>query len=374
MDSRKKDENGHGGRRLISRRGLLAGGVAAAPALALLHEGIPHPGVHDALGGSQGAKALASERAAMPHMGGVPSHANGAGTAGPTFRGGAVVDHEANGFNPSAILRDFDYGKTTRLASGRVLREWEVVARDKEIEVAPGVRFPAWTYNGRIPGPTLRCREGERLRIRFGNGSAHPHTIHFHGLHPAAMDGVPGVGAGIIEPGKSTVYEFDAEPFGLHLYHCHVAPLAEHIARGMYGTFIVDPRAGRPDADEMVMVQHGYNTTFDGQGNQLYAVNGIPFHHMNEPIAVKRNELVRIYLVNALEYDPINSFHIHGNFFDYYPTGTRLEPAEFTDTVIQGQGQRGICEMRFPNKGPFMFHAHKTEFAELGWMGFFEVD
>jgi FtsP/CotA-like multicopper oxidase with cupredoxin domain len=82
---------------------------------------------------------------------------------------------------------------------------------------------------------------------------------------------------------------------------------------------------------------------------------------------------VRIYLVNILEYDPINSFHLHGNFFDYYPTGTRLEPTEFTDTVIQGQGQRGICELRFPKPGPFMFHAHKTEFAELGWMGFFRV-
>jgi len=83
--------------------------------------------------------------------------------------------------------------------------------------------------------------------------------------------------------------------------------------------------------------------------------------------------LVRIYLVNILEYDPINSFHLHGNFFDYYPTGTRLEPTEFTDTVIQGQGQRGICEVRFPNQGQFMFHAHKTEFADLGWMGFFDV-
>ena len=122
------------------------------------------------------------------------------------------------------------------------------------------------------------------------------------------------------------------------------------------------------------MVQHGYNTTFDGEGNQLYAVNGIPFHYMNEPVRVNRGELVRIYLVNVLEYDPINSFHIHGNFFDYFPTGTRLEPTEFTDTVVQGQAQRGICELRFPHAGPFMFHAHKTEFAELGWMGFFEVE
>jgi FtsP/CotA-like multicopper oxidase with cupredoxin domain len=351
----------------ISRRRLLAGGVVAAPTLALLHETIPHQGLHGALSGSASAQGHdpAAHAAKMAH---------GGGAEGPIFRGGQTVDHAANGFNPTEILRDFDYGKTTRMASGRVLREWELVAFDKEIEVAPGIRFPAWTYNGRVPGPTLRCREGELLRIRFANGSQHPHTIHFHGLHPAAMDGVPDIGAGIIEPGKSTVYEFEAEPFGLHLYHCHVGPLAEHIARGLYGTFIVDPKQGRPDADELVMVQHGYNTTFDGEGNQLYAVNGIPFHYMNDPVRVKRDEPVRIYLVNVLEYDPINSFHVHGNFFDYYPTGTRLEPTEFTDTVIQGQAQRGICEMTFPNPGPFMFHAHKTEFAELGWMGFFEVE
>ncbi|WP_162822543.1 multicopper oxidase domain-containing protein, partial [Escherichia coli] len=80
-------------------------------------------------------------------------------------------------------------GKTRRLPSGRVVREWELIATDKEIEVMPGVRFAAWAFHDRIPGPTLRCREGELLRITFVNGSAHPHTIHFHGIHVAAMDG-----------------------------------------------------------------------------------------------------------------------------------------------------------------------------------------
>ncbi len=349
----------------LSRRKLLAGGLAAAPALAALHEVVPHQGIHEALAASGGQAAATS---GVTH-----AHLNGAGTAGATFKDGAYVDHEKNGFNPTQLLRDFDYGKTRRLASGRTLREWNLIAADKEIEVAPGVTFPAWTYNGRVPGPTLRCTEGDLLRVRFTNGSAHPHTVHFHGLHPSSMDGVPGAGAGIIEPGQSTVYEFNAEPFGLHLYHCHVSPLAEHIARGMYGTFVVDPKEGRPDADELVMVQNGWNTTFDAEGNQLYAVNAIPFHYMNEPIKVAQDELIRIYLVNILEYDPINSFHIHGNFFNYFPTGTSLQPTEFTDTVIQGQAQRGILEMRFPNPGPFMFHAHKTEFADLGWMGFFDV-
>ncbi|WP_067834301.1 multicopper oxidase domain-containing protein [Nocardia lijiangensis] len=344
-----------------SRRGFLAGGGA------LLGLG----------GAAVAARAGLSE--AQPRTeqtGGHGMHgavAHGGGATGPTFRIGSTVDHHANGFNPTDILRDFDYGTVSKARDGRTVREWEIASTDKELEVAPGVKFPAWVFDGRIPGPTLRCTEGDLLRITFTNGSQHPHTMHFHGIHPAEMDGTPGLGAGLIEPGQTTVYEFDATPFGLHLYHCHVGPLAEHIARGMYGTFIVDPPQPRPAADELVMVQHGYNTTFDAEGNQLYAVNGIPFHYMHEPVRVKRNELVRIYLVNVLEYDPINSFHIHGNFFDYYPTGTRLQPTEYTDTIVQGQGQRGICELRFPYPGKFMFHAHKSEFAELGWMGFFEV-
>jgi FtsP/CotA-like multicopper oxidase with cupredoxin domain len=318
-------------------------------------------------------RAFLTGTAALATIPSTNDHSGHGGNDVATFRLGGVVDHAANGFDPTTLLRDFDAGTTSLLPDGRTLREWEIFAVDHEIEVAPGVKFPAWTFNTRVPGPALRCTEGDRLRITFRNGSVHGHTMHFHGIHPAEMDGVPGNGAGVIAPGGSTVYEFDAEPFGLHLYHCHVGPLAEHISRGLYGTFIIDPPGGRPPADELVMVMHGYNTSFDGQGNQLYAVNGIPFHYLNEPVRVKLGELVRIYLVNVLEYDPINSFHLHGNLFDYYPTGTRLQPSEFTDTVVQGQGQRGICEIRFRYPGRYMFHAHKTEFADLGWMGMFEV-
>ena len=305
---------------------------------------------------------------AATHDGVGKAHKGNAGHA--DFRGN--VDHRRNGFDPHEVLRDFDYGKTRKLASGRTVREWELVAQERDIEVAPGVTFRAWTYNGRIPGPTIRAREGERLRITFINGTSHPHTIHFHGFHPAEMDGVPGLGAGEIRPGGRTVYEFDAEPFGLHLYHCHVRPLAEHIGKGMYGAFIVDPKEGRPEADEMVMVMHGLDTNFDRQ-NEIYAVNGVGFAYMDPPVRVRQGELVRIYLVNTTEFDPINSFHLHGNFFEYFPTGTSLRPVEFTDTIMQCQGQRGVLEIRFPKPGKFMFHAHQSEFTELGWQGFFEV-
>jgi manganese oxidase len=175
----------------------------------------------------------------------------------------ATVDPAVNGFDPTLVLRDFDSGKTRRLAGGRTLRQWELVAEDKEIEIIPGVKYAAWTYNGRVPGPTLRAREGDLLRVRFINAGTHPHTIHFHGIHPAVMDGTPGVGdsggGGLIQVGQEFTYEFEARPFGLHLYHCHALPLATHIAKGLYGAFVVDPRQGRVPADELVMVQNAFD-------------------------------------------------------------------------------------------------------------------
>jgi manganese oxidase len=333
----------------LTRRSVLAGTVPVLGAGALALRG--------------GATAPA----AGPHAAHDGPHADGHAR----FRGGEV-DHAANRFDPHAVLRDFDWGETRRLPSGRVLREWTLVAGQQEVELAPGVRFAAWSYNGRIPGPTLRAREGERLRVRLVNGTGHPHTIHFHGLHAAAADGVHGAGAGNVAPGGSTMYEFDAHPFGVHLYHCHVRPLAEHIAKGMYGAFVIDPREGRPDADELVMVMNGFDTNFD-RSNEVYAVNTIGFAYMESPVRVGRGELVRIYLVNVLEYDLLNSFHVHGNFFHYFPTGTSRTPSEYTDTVMLCQGQRGIVELCFEHEGRFMFHAHQSEFTELGWQGMFEV-
>jgi len=301
----------------------------------------------------------------------IPDHQHGGGDIMPMVVG--EVDHERNGFNPSDLITDFDYGEISTLETGQTLREYRVVALNKTIEVLPGIEFPAWTYNGRIPGPTIRCTEGDRIRIHFINGSTHPHTMHFHGFHPAEMDGVPGAGPGLIQPGQEFTYEFDAEPFGLHLYHCHAFPLARHIAKGLYGAFIVDPMGGRPAADhEFVMVMHGLDVDFD-DANDFYAVNAIPFHYQTHPIQIRLGAKVRVFLVNITEFDPINSFHLHANFFNYYPTGTSLTPSEFTDTVMQTQAQRGILEFSYKYPGIYMFHAHNTEFAELGWTGNFEV-
>jgi len=300
------------------------------------------------------------------------------------------VDTIAMGFDPSAFLTAFDYGSVSRLPDGRTLREYQIVAGDKEIEIAPGVVFPAWTYNGQVPGPTLRCTEGDRIRVHFTNAGTHPHTIHFHGIHSAFMDGVAGIGRGVIEPGESFTYEFDAYPYGCHLYHCHAIPLKRHIHKGLYGAFIIDPdperhgeraRSRHPDYpesqnwQELVMVMNAFDTNFDGE-NEVYAINTVAFHYMKHPIRVGRDRPIRIYLINVTEFDPPNSFHLHGNFFDYYDHATAPEPTLRTvDTILQCQGQRGILEMSFTGFEPglYMFHAHQSEFVELGWMGVFEV-
>lgn len=249
---------------------------------------------------------------------------------------------------------------------GRI-RDYTLVATDQDIEVAPGVFYPAWTYNGTVPGPVIRATEGDILRVRFINRGAHPHTIHFHGIHPTDMDGV----FEIVMPGEEFTYEFPARPAGMHLYHCHSTPLKKHIAKGLYGAFIIDPKELREPARELVMVMNGFDTDGDAENN-FYTVNGRTFYYARYPIEVKRGELVRLYLANLTEFDLINSFHLHANFFNYQATGTG-EHWEYTDTVMQCQGQRGVLEMRFESEGTFMFHAHQSEFTELGWMGFFKV-
>ena len=130
---------------------------------------------------------------AVPPMAGAHGQGHGAGhgTGGGDNLVVGTVDHERNGFDPHAILTDWDVGEVSTDSQGRKTREWVVTAVDKEVELAPGLMFPAWTFNGRIPGPTLRCTEGERLRVVFNNGSKHPHTMHFHGIHSWRMDGVP---------------------------------------------------------------------------------------------------------------------------------------------------------------------------------------
>src|SRR3972149_6578167 len=116
--------------------------------------------------------------------------------------------------------------------------------------------------------------------------------------------------------------EFHAGPVGVHPYHCHVMPLEEHIVHGLYGVYIVDPKEGRAPADEMVMVLNGLDTDFDTENN-FYAANTVP------------------------------SF--------------------YTDMITLSQTERGIMEFEYDYPGKYLFHAHKVEFSEKGWVGIFLV-
>jgi FtsP/CotA-like multicopper oxidase with cupredoxin domain len=343
---------------------------------------------------------------------------------------GAVGEYQDDRFDPHEFIRSFDTGEVVGTDDdGRPIREFELNAVDVPMEIAPGVQFSTWAFDGQVPGPTLRAIEGELIRITFVNGSDHAHTIHPHlrNLDPA-MDGIPQNGPGVLDTNESFAYEWIAQPAGFHFYHCHSLPLKEHIHRGLYGGLIVDPdpervrerpeeyvpyhpsqitpeltddlvaeavtrnheRPENDDVDELVVVMNGFDTNFDGD-NEVYAANSRAFAYgvgetdgkghwapgeTKRPIQVDRNQRVRVYLLNTTEFDPINSFHTHSQFFDYYDHGTTLVPtADTVDTVMQCQAQRGIIELDYSNHQPglYMFHAHQSEFAELGWMSFFEV-
>ena len=249
-------------------------------------------------------------------------------------------------------------------ASG-VVRELELRAEERLIDVGHEVHVEAWTYNGTIPAPIVRATEGDLLRIHFENKTGHAHSIHFHGAHRPEMDGWEPV-----PPGGETTYEIEAGPAGLHPYHCHTVPLAEHIARGLYGMMIVDPVGGRPHAQEVALLLSGFSTEEIGR-NGLVAWNGVAGFYHDFPIKVSRGEPVRAYIVNMLEYESLASFHLHAQTFDVYPAGIGESPAFRDDTVALAQGQRAMVEFTLPTYGRYMFHPHQHWLADRGAMGWF---
>jgi FtsP/CotA-like multicopper oxidase with cupredoxin domain len=321
---------------------------------------------------------------------------------------------------PTSIeyLTHFNCGRVSQDENGQTIREFTLIVEENQnITISnAGHYFDAWTFNGTVPGPTMRMTEGDLVRINVINSedNKHTHSMHMHSIHTAKMDGVATLvssnlhdydmnstgdafyESGMILPGKSFTYEFVAQPYGVYPYHCHVNPVADHINRGLYGMMIIDPNEPREQMTEMVMTLNGYDMDYDLEGivappsmaeirgeeereeeeerdNEIYTVNGKAFDYMDNPIPLNVGQKYRIYLLNMVEFDLINSFHLHGDMISYIPSGTQYEAIQVNDVIELGQANRGIMEFDYDNPGRYMFHAHVQEFTDLGWMGLFDV-
>ncbi len=342
-------------RRDILRRAGVAGAFAVGGGL-VGHELIPYrtalAAAADAPGSEHAAYGAAEPAGAVPATS-VEARQDGYGHAAAAPTSLTRADLDGVTFPPPP-----GGGNTTT-------RSYDLSVTQRQLEVGDGVMVEAWTYDGQVPGPILRATEGDRLRLRMANHTAHAHNVHLHGRHDPAMDGWEPV-----PPGGEFTYDVLAEPFGLHPYHCHTAPIAEHIGRGLYGAVIVDPPGGRPPATEVVLVLGGWDLDGDSR-NDLVTFNGVAGAYHRYPIRVPVGELVRVYLVNMLEHDPVASFHLHAQTFDVFRSGTSLVPDEHTDVVALTQGERAIVEFTLPERGRYMFHPHQTRLAERGAMGWF---
>ncbi len=336
-------------------------------------------------------------------------------------------------------LTFFNCGHVSKDESGKTVRQFTlIVEENQKIPITyEGHIFDGWTFNGTIPGPTIRVTEGDLVRIRVinSNDNTHAHSlytqpINFGKDNAFTMSGQPG---GTISPGRSYTYEFIAGPYGVYPYYCHVEPMADHINRGLYGMMIIDPKDPRPQMTEMAMLLNGYDLDLDLEGpitlplvdpiegvesnlptnsssnnntntetnmsnmthvsipsneeesandertvreervNEIYTVNGKAFDYMMNPIVLYTGKPYRVYVINMLEFDAVNSVHVHGAMFDYYSAGTNKTADYLTDIVTLSQGDRGIMEFTYAYPGTYMFHAHQTLFTDLGWMGLFDV-
>ena len=237
------------------------------------------------------------------------------------------------------------------------------------------MKLAAWSYNGIVPGPTIRVANGERVRMRFRNSLPEATTVHWHGIGvPNSQDGVPGVTQKAIEPGDSYTYEFTARPAGrpngggTFLYHSHVDE-DRQMPAGLYGTFIIDPPAGSqaPDYDvEKTLVFSEWTADgatgrtrgvmdMDGMKPNFFTINGKSYPD-TDPIEVEAGQRVRLRLVNAGQF--AHPIHLHGTSFevvarDGHPTPVR----ERRDAITLASGERADVLFTLP-RGKWALHCH----------------
>lgn len=277
----------------------------------------------------------------------------------------------------------YDVGRAGKPVPTGKMKEFNLVAKEAEWEIAPGVKVPAITYNGQVPGPLLRITEGDTLKVTLKNELDEATSIHWHGLHvPNNMDGVPPFTQAPIEPGQSFTYEFPASHAGTFMYHSHLNSV-EQIDRGLYGPLIVAP-ATQPPATfdkEFTMLLSAWDTNgMPGSGQaapggsggmggmamnyNYFTINGKAFPDAPEWV-VKEGDLVRVRLINISNL--AHPMHLHGHDFtvvakDGEPIRPEIQQA--VNTLSVDAGETFDVVFRADNPGVWVFHCHELHHTE----------
>jgi nitrite reductase (NO-forming) len=261
------------------------------------------------------------------------------------------------------------------------LHHVRVEIRHQKIQIDSGVTYDAWTFGGRVPGPVIRVTQGDTVDFTLVNLAPMPHSLDFH-----AAEIAPSRAYVNLMPHDSLHYRFVARVPGAFMYHCGTAPVALHIANGMYGAIIVDPRQGRPAAREFVFVQSEFYTQPQPDSSRAidwqkllnlapdYVVfNGRAAEYAKHPIRVRVNEPLRLYVVNAGP-NRVSSFHVVGAIFDrVFVDASLTHPLEGVQTVGVPVGGGAIFETRLVEAGTYPFVSHAFADATKGAVGMFEA-
>jgi len=273
-------------------------------------------------------------------------------------------------------------------ASRATVKEFRIPILDATVEVAPGVTYNGWTFGGTVPGPVVRVREGDLVRIRLVNKASMPHSIDFHAARIPMSRAFR-----TIVPGDSMSFEFTARDPGAYLVHCGTPPVLLHLMQGMYLPIIVDPADGWPTRveKEFVVVQSEFylgagNSAQPGQPdwNQALAkqatyvvFNGRAFQYQAHPLEVAVGDHVRFFVVNA---GPSFSsdFHIVGTVFDrVYPDGNPDHALTGVQTWSVPAGGGVVFETVFEEEGSgagtYAFVTHAFADAAKGAVGLVQV-
>jgi nitrite reductase (NO-forming) len=273
-------------------------------------------------------------------------------------------------------------------ASRARIKEFIIPITHDTIEIASGVKYEGWTFGGTVPGPVIRVRQGDLVRIKVVNKSPMPHSIDFHSARIPAN-----VAYRTFNPGDSISFEFTATDPGAYMVHCGTPPVTMHIMQGMYFAIIVDPESGwGSKADkEFVLVQSEFYTMKDSatgavipdwngamakQATQV-VFNGRAFQYKDAPLNVDVGDRVRFFVVNA---GPTfrSDFHVVGAIFDrVYPDGNPRNVLERVQTQSVPAGGGAVFETVFEEGasgvGLYPFVTHSFADAEKGAVGIIKV-